>query len=203
MRKVWRTVFALWLAGVFAVFGGVVVDAQNPPYEGAFFWMSAPGNHPGDLWIAPPFRALTEVGGDPWQQAMSFPSRVWESEIAGAPPNDACFGVGVDAVTDIDTGPYGLQTSQYFAEWWEGNVYFDHPAKPPGWSTAEYGFFNFAYRPPQNGFFRMAVAPGTGAFPISRSRAHTHRRHGHPLQTVPSAGLIERPQEKNRVDALR
>ena len=41
------------------------------------------------------------------------------------------------------------------------------------------------------------------AFPISRSRAHTHRRHGHPLQTVPSAGLIERPQEKNRVDALR
>ena len=44
---------------------------------------------------------------------------------------------------------------------------------------------------------------GVGAFPISRSRAHTHRRHGHPLQTVPSAGLIERPQEKNRVDALR
>ena len=43
----------------------------------------------------------------------------------------------------------------------------------------------------------------SGAFPISRSRAHTHRRHGHPLQTVPSAGLIERPQEKNRVDALR
>ena len=29
--------------------------------------------------------------------------------------------------------------------------------------------------------------------PISRSRAHTHWRHGHPLQTVPSAGLIERP----------
>ena len=47
------------------------------------------------------------------------------------------------------------------------------------------------------------VAAGLGAFPISRSRAHTHRRHGHPLQTVPSAGLIERPQEKNRVDALR
>ncbi len=43
----------------------------------------------------------------------------------------------------------------------------------------------------------------TGAFPISRSRAHTHRRHGHPLQTVPSAGLIERPRQKNRVDALR
>ena len=37
-----------------------------------------------------------------------------------------------------------------------------------------------------------------GRIPISRSRAHTHRRHGHPLQTVPSAGLIERPQEKNR-----
>ena len=45
--------------------------------------------------------------------------------------------------------------------------------------------------------------PREGAFPISRSRAHTHWRHGHPLQTVPSAGLIERPQEKNRVDALR
>ena len=53
--------------------------------------------------------------------------------------------------------------------------------------------------------FAGAVLMGaaTGAFPISRSRAHTHRRHGHPLQTVPSAGLIERPQEKNRVDALR
>ena len=49
---------------------------------------------------------------------------------------------------------------------------------------------------------RRVVDP-EGAFPISRSRAHTHRRHGHPLQTVPSAGLIERPQEKNRVDALR
>ena len=30
---------------------------------------------------------------------------------------------------------------------------------------------------------------GKGAFPISRSRAHTHRRHGHPLQTVPMALL--------------
>ena len=49
----------------------------------------------------------------------------------------------------------------------------------------------------------FAVYGLRGAFPISRSRAHTHRRHGHPLQTVPSAGLIERPQEKNRVDALR
>ena len=49
----------------------------------------------------------------------------------------------------------------------------------------------------------LPVGTQTGAFPISRSRAHTHRRHGHPLQTVPSAGLIERPQEKNRVDALR
>ena len=48
-----------------------------------------------------------------------------------------------------------------------------------------------------------AATQRLGAFPISRSRAHTHRRHGHPLQTVPSAGLIERPQEKNRVDALR
>ena len=48
-----------------------------------------------------------------------------------------------------------------------------------------------------------AAVQEVGAFPISRSRAHTHRRHGHPLQTVPSAGLIERPQEKNRVDALR
>ena len=50
---------------------------------------------------------------------------------------------------------------------------------------------------------RQSVSVSGGAFPISRSRAHTHRRHGHPLQTVPSAGLIERPQEKNRVDALR
>ena len=49
----------------------------------------------------------------------------------------------------------------------------------------------------------VATMQSEGAFPISRSRAHTHRRHGHPLQTVPSAGLIERPQEKNRVDALR
>ena len=50
---------------------------------------------------------------------------------------------------------------------------------------------------------RRFIGQAEGAFPISRSRAHTHRRHGHPLQTVPSAGLIERPQEKNRVDALR
>ena len=40
---------------------------------------------------------------------------------------------------------------------------------------------------------RLAKHYGMGAFPISRSRAHTHWRHGHPLQTVPSAGLIERP----------
>ena len=53
------------------------------------------------------------------------------------------------------------------------------------------------------GAFRVSAGSLLGAFPISRSRAHTHRRHGHPLQTVPSAGLIERPQEKNRVDALR
>ena len=51
--------------------------------------------------------------------------------------------------------------------------------------------------------FHWTTQASAGAFPISRSRAHTHRRHGHPLQTVPSAGLIERPQEKNRVDALR
>ena len=50
---------------------------------------------------------------------------------------------------------------------------------------------------------RMDAPLVGGAFPMSRSRAHTHRRHGHPLQTVPSAGLIERPPEKNRVDALR
>ena len=56
--------------------------------------------------------------------------------------------------------------------------------------------------PPTSNPLRV-VAWVEGAFPISRSRAHTHRRHGHPLQTVPSAGLIERPQEKNRVDALR
>ena len=30
-----------------------------------------------------------------------------------------------------------------------------------------------------------------------------HRRHGHPLQTVPSAGLIERTAGEDRVDALR
>ena len=57
----------------------------------------------------------------------------------------------------------------------------------------------FLLPPLINLFYRDVM----GAFPISRSRAHTHRRHGHPLQTVPSAGLIERPQEKNRVDALR
>ena len=55
----------------------------------------------------------------------------------------------------------------------------------------------------QTGRVVLDITARTGAFPISRSRAHTHRRHGHPLQTVPSAGLIERPQEKNRVDALR
>ena len=38
---------------------------------------------------------------------------------------------------------------------------------------------------------------------IREEQPHGGVRHGHPLQTVPSAGLIERPQEKNRVDALR
>ena len=62
-----------------------------------------------------------------------------------------------------------------------------------------------AFVEPEAVVAETAVRPvvDVGAFPISRSRAHTHRRHGHPLQTVPSAGLIERPQEKNRVDALR
>ena len=61
-----------------------------------------------------------------------------------------------------------------------------------------------ARRPRRSWFILWSgMRSGGGAFPISRSRAHTHRRHGHPLQTVPSAGLIERPQEKNRVDALR
>ena len=43
------------------------------------------------------------------------------------------------------------------------------------------------YRLLQVSNFRIG---GSGAFPISRSRAHTHRRHGHPLQTVPSAGTL-------------
>ena len=60
-----------------------------------------------------------------------------------------------------------------------------------------------AFYAPYEGDGRRNAPYDPGAFPISRSRAHTHRRHGHPLQTVPSAGLIERPQEKNRVDALR
>ena len=75
------------------------------------------------------------------------------------------------------------------------------------WSTAEVVIFAAL-----TGLFRVSAEGGIpeplttvdeGAFPMSRSRAHTHRRHGHPLQTVPSAGLIERPPEKNRVDALR
>ena len=70
------------------------------------------------------------------------------------------------------------------------------PRVPPRWTPPRRGGRAPTTRP-------AAPAPAPGAFPISRSRAHTHRRHGHPLQTVPSAGLIERPQEKNRVDALR
>ncbi len=76
---------------------------------------------------------------------------------------------------------------------------------PPPWTEKEDDVTEYLNK--SHGFTwsdqRLPSGRVTGAFPISRSRAHTHRRHGHPLQTVPSAGLIERPQEKNRVDALR
>ncbi len=165
MPRIWRVVFALWLAGVFAVGGGTVVDAQRPPFEGALFWMASPAGHSGDLWLPPPVRGWNEIiAGDPWAQGTSFPTdRIWESSLAGMPPNDSCFPDGVDAVTDPDVGPYGLQTTQYFGDWWEGNVYVHHPVPPPGWSEPEYGGFYFQVRPPQNGHSRLAVAPSNGA----------------------------------------
>ena len=164
MRSIWRALLAFWLAAVFFVFTGDVVDAQRPPYEGPLFWMSAPGAHPGSNWIEPPLRSWMEAPGEEWHQATSFPTeRIWESAINGAPPNDPCFRDVAMAVTDPDTGPYGLQTSQFFAEWWDGNVYFGHPSPPPAWNYFEYGGFRFRYRPPQNGVYREPYDSGTGA----------------------------------------
>ena len=164
MRSIWRALLAFWLAAVFFVFTGDVVDAQRPPYEGPLFWMSDPGAHSGSNWIEPPLRSWMEAPGEEWHQATSFPTeRIWESAINGAPPNDPCFRDVATAVTDPDTGPYGLQTSQFFAEWWDGNVYFGHPSPPPGWTYFDYGGFRFRYRPPQNGVYREPYHPSTGA----------------------------------------
>ena len=144
MRRFGNFLVAFAVANLLAVFGGAVgVHAQRPFLGGLFYLGDSAGTTPGAFWIPPPRRAWNDGGGDEWATATSYPARLWEREVAGAPPNDGCFGVGETAVTDVDVGPYGLQTVQYFADWWDGQVYFQHPNPPAGWDAFAFGYFSF------------------------------------------------------------
>ena len=131
-----------------------------PPYEGPLFWMSG-GASPGDYWILPPERAWESD----YALATSFPDDgVWERGVTGAPPNDACFGVGEAPFTDVDLGPYGLQVVQYFGEWWEGTTFLEHPRPPIGWSQVEFGAFSLIPGPLAMPFRALSATgfPGHG-----------------------------------------
>ena len=108
------------------------------------------------------------------------------SDVEASEEDDAALSFAVT----LDPAATGRVTVDYATADWTATAGSDY--------TTTSGTLTFAA-----GERSKTVSVPMGAFPISRSRAHTHRRHGHPLQTVPSAGLIERPQEKNRVDALR
>lgn len=149
MRRAGSFLFALLLAVLFALVGPVPVGAQAPRFLGGpLFFMSEPGHSrsavPGGMWT------VTQLRADPdWGAATSFPERVWERQVSGAPPNDACFGEGDVAVTDLDTGPYGLETVQYLADWWEGQVYWHNVAAhgaPAGWDYLDFGLFSFDFQ---------------------------------------------------------
>ena len=143
MSLVLRSFTALWLAVLLFVVSGVPLHAQRQPYEGPLFWMSG-GASPGDYWILPPERAWNSD----YTLATSYPDyAVWEWGVGGAPPNDACFGVGVTPITDEDVGPYGLQVVQYFGEYWEGTTFLEHPRPPIGWSNVEFGSFSLTPGP--------------------------------------------------------
>ena len=157
MSLLLRSLTALWLAVFLFVVTGVPVHAQRPPYEGDLFWMSG-GVSPGDYWLLPPERAWD----NDYTLATSYPDyAVWEWGVTGAPPNDACFGVGEDPWTDVDFGPYGLQVVQYHGEWWQGTTFLEHPRKPAGWSNVEFGSFSLTPGP-HAGPFRTTWPAGGG-----------------------------------------
>ena len=162
MPKFWRTCSAVWLAALLVVLaGGVAVDAQRP-VEGQLFWMSGPTAVPGSLWFAPEKRAWS---GD-WRLGTSYPHRIWANQVTAAPENDACFPTDL-GYTDLHVGPYGLQVGQWFADWWDPQVWREHPNPPADWRFALYGGFWFLPNP-----FRQAVVngmPERGPGPGTRS----------------------------------
>ena len=137
-------------AAVVAAFFLVVLVGDLPllaqrDYKGDLFWMADPSPAPGALWVAPPLRGWSPEG-NPWSAATSFPPRVWEYQVSDAPPTDPCVQLPLDpAAFDSATGPFGMQLSTYFAEWWEGTTYRAHPNKPPGYRPDLFGFFDFRH----------------------------------------------------------
>ena len=153
--RMFKCSFAAVVAGVVLAFlvMNVALFAQRG-YEGPLFWMAAPGDYSGSLWISPPVRSWE----DDWSVATSFPERVWEFQVGGAPPNDPCERLPY--VTDPLVGPVGLQINQYTGEWWEGTTYVGtpgspHTSPPPGFDPDLFGFFSFGDRSDRPG-----VAPG-------------------------------------------
>ena len=138
-----RFVVAAGVAGVLAFSVGVPVLAQYGPmaYDGPFSWLSDDRVNQGFRWFESPRRGWA-TSGDPWSALTSFPERIWEFPVSGAPPNDSCYLVPFVEL-DPDEGPFGLQVNQYLVEWWEGTTYLSNPSKPAGWSQAKFGFFDF------------------------------------------------------------
>ena len=139
-----RFVVAAGLAGLLAFSVGVPVFAQYGPmpYDGPFYWLSDNRAYQGLRWYESPRRGWS-TSGDPWSALTSFPERIWEFPVLGAPPNDSCYVVPFLDPIDPDFGPFGLQVNQYMVEWWEGTTYLSHPGKPAGWTEAKFGFFDF------------------------------------------------------------
>ena len=153
-RLMKRSAAAVAAAFVLLVLAGDVPLLAQRDYQGDLFWMADPSSAPGALWVAPPLRGWSPEG-DPWSAATSFPPRVWEYHVSDAPPSDPC--VELPAAIDPATGPFGMQLSTYFAEWWEGTTYRAHPNKPPGYRPDLFGFFDFRHgRRPD----RARVGPG-------------------------------------------
>ena len=143
MRLMKRSAAAVAAAIFLVVLAGDLPLLAQRDYKGDLFWMADPAPLPGSLWAAPPLRGWS-TAGDPWSAATSFPPRVWEYHVSNAPPNDLC--VELPAAIDPATGPFGMQFSTYFAEWWEGTTYRSHPNKPPGYRADLFGFFDFRGR---------------------------------------------------------
>ena len=140
MRVLKRWLAALSGAVFVAVLAADVSVLAQRDYRGPLFWMAQPEPSSGVLWVTSPRRAWP-AGGVEWAAATSFPARVWEFGVDGAPPNDPCQALPV--FTDPFYGPYGLQVSTYLAEWWEGTTFAAHPYPPSGYSRERFGFFDF------------------------------------------------------------